>query len=101
MKGMQKEPETLPVPESDAALVEFPRDFQRIKREDTGLAGAWRFSLRHVLETLFMRGFEVHDVVVDNEDGAQHSYYLLQRNECDLPGSHLLVEENTTHSSAS
>ena len=62
----------------DRFLVEFPADFQAIKRADNGLAIAWRLHLRSICEAAFATGFAVTDYV--HEPGAHaRSFYLLQK----------------------
>lgn len=58
-------------------LVEFPADFQAIKRADKALAAAWRLHLRSLCETAFATGFTVTDYIY--EPGARaRSFYVLQ-----------------------
>jgi predicted GNAT superfamily acetyltransferase len=62
----------------DRFLVEFPADFQAIKRADNGLAIAWRLHLRSICEAAFANGFTVTDYV--HEPGTRaRSFYLLQK----------------------
>ena len=62
----------------DRFLVEFPADFQAIKRTDNALAIAWRLHLRSICETAFANGFTVVDYV--HEPGSHaRSFYLLQK----------------------
>jgi predicted GNAT superfamily acetyltransferase len=62
----------------DRFLVEFPADFQAIKRADNALAIAWRLHLRALCETAFASGFTVVDWV--HEPGTRaRSFYLLQK----------------------
>lgn len=62
----------------DRFLVEFPADFQAIKRADKALAIAWRLHLRRLCETAFAAGFTVNDYV--HAPGARaRSFYALQQ----------------------
>ena len=62
----------------DRFLVEFPADFQAIKRADNALAIAWRLHLRSICEAAFADGFTVIDYV--HEPGTRaRSFYLLQK----------------------
>jgi len=59
-------------------LVEIPANFQSIKRADMPLALRWRMHTRDVFEKMFDSGFIVTDFVPHvDEQGNQHSYYLL------------------------
>jgi predicted GNAT superfamily acetyltransferase len=62
----------------DRFLVEFPADFQAVKRADNALAIAWRLHLRSICEAAFPDGFTVIDYV--HEPGTRaRSFYLLQK----------------------
>jgi predicted GNAT superfamily acetyltransferase len=58
----------------DAALIQIPSDFQRIKSNDRGLALAWREQTRRLFEQAFCQGYFVTDLLVDE----RQSFYLLQ-----------------------
>jgi predicted GNAT superfamily acetyltransferase len=58
-------------------LVELPTSIQKIKCEKADLAMRWRSSIRGVMESLFLDGYEIDDVVVDRDDAARRFYYLL------------------------
>lgn len=62
----------------DRFLVEFPADFQAIKRTDNALALAWRAHLRLLCETAFASSFTVIDYVHEPGKHAR-SFYLLQK----------------------
>jgi len=62
----------------DRFLVEFPADFQAIKRADNALALAWRAHLRLICETAFVNGFTVVDYVHEAGKRAR-SFYVLQK----------------------
>lgn len=62
----------------DRALVEFPSDFQSIKRTKNDLARAWREQIRSICESAFARGFSAIDFVYEPGPPAR-SFYLLQR----------------------
>jgi predicted GNAT superfamily acetyltransferase len=59
-------------------LVEFPADFQAVKRADNGLAIAWRLHLRRLCEAAFADGFTVVDYVHEPGQRAR-SFYVLQK----------------------
>ena len=62
----------------DRALVEFPSDFQSIKKTKGDLARAWREQIRSICEGAFARGFSVIDFVYEPGPPAR-SFYLLQQ----------------------
>ena len=65
-------------PPPDRFLVEFPADFQAIRRADDALALAWRLHLRSICEAAFASGYTVLDFV--HEPGRRaRSCYVLQR----------------------
>jgi predicted GNAT superfamily acetyltransferase len=65
-------------PSSDRFLVEFPADFQAVKRVDHRLAVAWRSHLRSICESAFASGYTVIDYV--HEPGPRaRSFYVMQR----------------------
>jgi len=66
-----------PLP-ADRFLVEFPADFQAIKRADNTLAIAWRLHLRSICETAFAEGFTVMDYLYETGTRAR-SFYVLQK----------------------
>lgn len=71
-------PEPIELPAADRFLVEFPADFQRIKRAAGQLAVAWRLHLRSICTQAFSSGYTVIDYV--HEAGRRaRSYYILQR----------------------
>jgi len=62
----------------DRFLVEFPADFQAIKRADNTLAIAWRLHLRSICEAAFTNGFTVIDYVHEPSTRAR-SFYVLHK----------------------
>jgi predicted GNAT superfamily acetyltransferase len=60
------------------ALIEFPSDFQAIKRTDAALARAWRDQIQSICEGAFTRGFSVIDFIYEPGPPAR-SFYLLQQ----------------------
>jgi predicted GNAT superfamily acetyltransferase len=65
-------------PSTDRFLVEFPADFQSVKRADHQLAIAWRLHLRSICQSAFASGYTVIDYV--HEPGSRtRSFYILQR----------------------
>ncbi len=65
-------------PTTDRFLVEFPADFQVIKRADLQLAVAWRLHLRSICEAAFASGYTVIDYVHEPGQHAR-SFYIMQR----------------------
>jgi predicted GNAT superfamily acetyltransferase len=65
-------------PPAHRFLVEFPADFQAVKRADNALAVAWRLHLRSICETAFASGFTVIDYVHTPGPPAR-SFYVMQR----------------------
>jgi predicted GNAT superfamily acetyltransferase len=65
-------------PQSDRFLVEFPADFQAIRRADNALAVAWRLHLRSICEAAFASGYTVIDSVHEAGQRAR-SFYVMQR----------------------
>ena len=65
-------------PPPDRFLVEFPADFQAIRRADSALALAWRLQLRSICEVAFASGYTVIDFVYEPGPRAR-SCYVLQR----------------------
>jgi predicted GNAT superfamily acetyltransferase len=62
----------------DQFLVEFPADFQTVKRADNALAITWRLHLRSICETAFADGFTLTDYV--HEPGTRaRCFYRLQK----------------------
>ncbi len=62
----------------DQFLIEFPADFQAIKRADKVLAIDWRLHLRHICEAAFAAGFAVTDYIYEPGTHAR-SFYVLRR----------------------
>ncbi len=60
------------------ALVEFPSDFQSIKKTDGDLARAWREQIRSICEGAFARGYSVIDFVYEPGPPAR-SFYVVQQ----------------------
>lgn len=61
-------------PGGPAVRVAFPRDIQRLKAEDSDLAGAWRSNVREALERSFAAGYVAMDVAT----GGETSEYVLR-----------------------
>jgi predicted GNAT superfamily acetyltransferase len=66
-------------------LVEFPADFQAIRRADHALAVAWRLHFRSICEAAFAAGFTVLDCV-HTPDAPWRSFYVLQQIESSESG---------------
>jgi predicted GNAT superfamily acetyltransferase len=65
-------------PAADRFLVEFPADFQAVRRTDPALALRWRLHLRAICTAAFASGYTVIDYV--HEPGPRaRSCYILQR----------------------
>ena len=62
----------------DRFLLEFPADFQAIKRADNALAVAWRLHVRELCETAFAAGYTVIDYAQEPGPPAR-SFYVLQQ----------------------
>lgn len=77
--GLPVPPPSPLAPQANLVLVEIPSDFQAIKRQDPGLALAWREHTRHLFEELFYENFTVTDFVYDGGkgNGRARSFYLL------------------------
>jgi predicted GNAT superfamily acetyltransferase len=58
--------------------MEFPADFQSIKRIDKALAIAWRLHVRSICEAAFTSGYTVIDYVHEAGQRAR-SFYVMQR----------------------
>ncbi len=67
-----------PGDDTERFLVEFPADFQTIRRTDADLALAWRLHLRAICESAFKRGYSVIDYIYEPGSPAR-SYYLMQQ----------------------
>jgi predicted GNAT superfamily acetyltransferase len=68
----------VPGANAERFLVEFPADFQAIRRADPDLALAWRLHLRLICEDAFKRGYSVIDYIYEPGPPAR-SYYLMQQ----------------------
>jgi len=66
-------------------LVEFPADFQMIRRADPALAITWRLHLRSICEAAFAAGFTVLDCVHSPEPPLR-SFYVMQQIESSESG---------------
>jgi predicted GNAT superfamily acetyltransferase len=65
-------------PQPDRFLVEFPADFQAIRRADNALATAWRLQLRSICEAAFASGYTVIDYVHEPGQHARSFYVMLR-----------------------
>jgi predicted GNAT superfamily acetyltransferase len=63
---------------ADRFLVEFPADFQTIRRTDPELAWQWRLQLRSICTAAFASGYTVIDYVHEPGPHAR-SFYIMQR----------------------
>ncbi len=63
---------------SDRFLLEFPADFQAMRRTDPDLALAWRLHIRSICEDAFGRGYSVSDYVYEPGSPAR-SYYVMEQ----------------------
>jgi len=59
--------------------LEIPGDVQALKRDDLGLASAWREAVREACIGAFSRGFRVEEFASAVVDGARRSAYLLRK----------------------
>jgi predicted GNAT superfamily acetyltransferase len=64
-------------PPSDRFLVEFPADFQAVKRADQALAIAWRRHLRSICEAAFASGYTVIDCLHEPGEHTRSFYVML------------------------
>jgi predicted GNAT superfamily acetyltransferase len=71
-------PDPIGPPSADRFFVEFPADFQAIRRADNALAVAWRLHLRSICEAAFASGYTVIDCVHEPGQPAR-SFYVMQR----------------------
>ncbi|MER3467266.1 MAG: hypothetical protein C4312_01280, partial [Thermoflexus sp.] len=79
-RGLPIPPEAFATPDVAFWLVEIPHRFQEVKRQDPGLARAWRFHTRELFETAFALGYLVVDFLRDQEAGSPpRSFYALVR----------------------
>ncbi len=62
----------------DRFLMEFPADFQTVRRADNVLAAAWRLHLRSICEAAFAAGYTVIDCLHEPGQHAR-SFYVMQR----------------------
>jgi predicted GNAT superfamily acetyltransferase len=67
-------------PRSVQFLVEFPADFQAVKRADNALAVTWRLHLRSICEAAFASGYTVIDCLHEPGQRAR-SFYVMLRTE--------------------
>ena len=67
-------------PPTDRFLVEFPANFQAIRRADHALAVEWRLHLRSICEAAFASGYTVIDCLHDPGPRAR-SFYVMLRTE--------------------
>lgn len=63
------------------ALVEIPVDFQAIKRQDLGLARAWRAHTRELFEAAFQAGYWITDFLTETLAGRRRAFYALSQSE--------------------
>lgn len=75
--------------DSDAILVEIPGNMAAVRAADLGLARAWRFHTREVIQAAFEAGYFVADVTDEGTGGARQSFYLLKHD----PGCQTFFEE--------
>jgi predicted GNAT superfamily acetyltransferase len=71
-------PDSIEPAQSDRFLVEFPADFQAVKRADNALAMAWRLHLRAICEAAFATGYTVIDSLHEPGPRARSFYVMLQ-----------------------
>ncbi len=67
-------------PQADRFLVEFPADFQAVKRADRALAVAWRQQMRSICEAAFAADYTVIDCLHEPGQHAR-SFYVMLRTE--------------------
>jgi predicted GNAT superfamily acetyltransferase len=87
--GLRAPGEWIASPDSATILVEFPGDVGAVKAADLGLARAWRFHVREVIQAAFEVGYFVAGVTGEGVRRARQSFYLLKHD----PGCRSFFEE--------
>lgn len=62
-------------------MVEFPSDFQNIRRADIGLAVEWRMHTREIFQWAFSNDYVAAWFAMEEGKGARRSYYILTHQE--------------------
>ncbi len=82
--GMPRPSESWKLPQDapkTPALVQIPPDFLQLKEQDMGLARAWRFHMRGLMEAAFGAGYEVVDYLFEKGNPPRGAYLLKERGE--------------------
>jgi predicted GNAT superfamily acetyltransferase len=87
--GLRAPGERIDPPDSDTILVEIPGSVAALKAADLGLARAWRFHTREVIQAAFEAGYYVADVTAEGAGQTRRSFYLLKHD----PGCRGFFEE--------
>jgi predicted GNAT superfamily acetyltransferase len=87
--GLRAPGERFTSPDSEAILVEIPGSVGAMRDADLGLARAWRFHAREVIQAAFEAGYYVADVTDEGAGKARQSFYLLKHD----PGCRTFFEE--------
>jgi predicted GNAT superfamily acetyltransferase len=87
--GLRAPGERIDPPDSDAILVEIPGSVAALRAADLGLARAWRFHTREVIQGAFEAGYYVVNVTTEEAGQSRRSFYLLKHD----PGCRGFFEE--------
>lgn len=68
-------------PSGTFALVEIPADFAGLRKQDHGLASAWREQTREIFMSVFEKGYLVTDFIYLRGETFPRSYYILSYGE--------------------
>ncbi len=77
--GLRAPAANFDLPDLPRILVEIPGEFAAIKSADMGLAQAWRFHIRELMEAAFQAGYSVTWFASQIEGGTRRSTYVLTR----------------------
>jgi predicted GNAT superfamily acetyltransferase len=77
-RGLPVCQDTIEPPSAERFLVEFPANFQAIRRVDQALATAWRLQVRSICEAAFASGYAVIDYVHEPGQRARSFYVMLR-----------------------
>jgi predicted GNAT superfamily acetyltransferase len=87
--GLRAPGERLALPDSAVVLVETPGNMGAVRAADLGLARAWRFHVREVIQAAIEAGYYVADVTDEGAGKTRRNYYLLKHD----PGCQTFFEE--------
>ena len=72
-------PDSNRFPQEPRLLVEIPGDIDAIKAADMGLAKAWRFHMRALMDDAFRQGCAVTGFATEGRGAHRRSYYVVER----------------------